>query len=308
MSLADRVIDALLLEMPPVLRWAGAVAKRLRYFDIALEGKSSGSSNTDALTLADLTLQELIVAALRDGNPVFRECRIEAEEETGDLAAFPSESPITLALDPIDGTKTFRDRTGDGYCVMLHARTKEEMLASLVFLPEMGPHGTWVQVARDEVRCGADDPRRTAHDVLSSLPPIDPATRGDSSKIYLIGFQSADPQRAKEVTGLGLEGVAPDDMPGSIYPLLATGAFGGSLIHSPNIYDFPVSAQIARAFGGEAVWVHNGERVNFHEMWMDDRADMLRLPGIVACAVNPETRAKLAHLAKDWNPERYPSN
>src|SRR3712207_1358010 len=114
----DALVAALSQHMPPVMRWAGAVAKRLRQYDIALSGKHSGSANTDALTLADLTVQELLVAALRDGGPLFRRCRIEAEETTGDLARFAAESEYTIALDPIDGTKAYRDRAGDGYAVM----------------------------------------------------------------------------------------------------------------------------------------------------------------------------------------------
>tara|TARA_B100000809_G_scaffold67151_1_gene64062 strand:- start:227 stop:517 length:291 start_codon:yes stop_codon:yes gene_type:complete len=94
-------------------------------------------------------------------------------------------------------------------------------------------------------------------------------------------------------------------MPGSIYPLLADGRFGGSLIHSPNIYDFPVSLQIARILGGDAVWVHDGRSVDFDDLWMDQRADMLRLPGIVACSANHQTLETLVELARDWSRERY---
>jgi 3'(2'), 5'-bisphosphate nucleotidase len=304
---AQQVAAALHREMPPVLRWAGAIARQLRRFNVALDGKSSGSKETDALTLADLALQELVVAALRDGDPVFRRCRIQAEEKTGDLAPFSQESPLTLALDPIDGTKAFRDRTGNGYAVMLHLRSESNVIASLVYLPETGAHGTWVQVDGDTVKCGPDDPSRPAMDVLSNLSPINAASRGESRKIYLIGFQQNDRARAELVTAVGLEGVPPDDMPGSVYPLLATGEFAGSLIHSPNIYDFPVSLQIARAFGGDSVWVHNGEAVHFRETWMDDRADMLRLPGIVATAVDPKVLSTLVEVAKDWSRVRYES-
>ena len=74
-----RLINSLATHLPPAMRWAGSVARRMRSFNIALEGKHSGSSNTDALTLADLTVQELLVGALRDGDPLFRRCRIEAE-------------------------------------------------------------------------------------------------------------------------------------------------------------------------------------------------------------------------------------
>ena len=49
------------------------------------------------------------------------------------------------------------------------------------------------------------------------------------------------------------EVIAPDDMPGSIYPLIASGEFEGSLIHTPNVYDFPVSLHIVRQLGGDDV-------------------------------------------------------
>ena len=302
---SDDVVAAFQEHLPPVVRWAGAVAAQLRRHNIALKGKSSGSRETDALTLADLAVQELLVSALRDSDPIFRRCRIEAEEETGDLDAFTPESPVTIALDPIDGTKQFRDHTGDGWAVMTHVRTEETVVGSLILVPQSGAHGVWVQAYGETVKCGADDPTRLANEVLGTLPTITRQSRSESNRIYLIGFQQHDRERAALVTQLDLEGVPPDDMPSSIYPLLATGEFAGSLIHSPNIYDFPVSLHLARIFGGDAVWVHNGEPVHFCETWMDERADMLRLPGIVACAVDADVRAQLVELARDWNPVRY---
>src|SRR4051794_678086 len=99
------LITALSVHLPAVVRWAGALARRMRNYDIGLGGKASGSALTDALTLADLTVQELLVSALRDTDPIFRHCRIEAEETTGDLQLFAKDAPWTIALDPIDGTK-----------------------------------------------------------------------------------------------------------------------------------------------------------------------------------------------------------
>lgn len=299
------IAAALATHMPAVMRWAGAVARRLRGFNIGLTGKTSGSALTDALTLADLTLQELLVAALRDCDPIFRTCQIEAEETTGDLARFPEQADLVISLDPIDGTKQYRDKTGNGYAVMLHLRSRDTVHYSLVFVPEKGEHGWWVEAHGDRIVCGPDDPARPARDVLQSLTPITTATRPDSRQIYLIGFQQRDVAAAQAVSAAGLAGVAPDDMPGSIYELLARGEFGGSLIHSPNVYDFPVSLHLARILGGDAVWVHNGEPVSFRETWLDDRADMLRLPGIVACSANRETLATLCRVAKDWHRERY---
>lgn len=301
----DEVVGALRQVTPDLLRWSGAIARRMRTFNVALEGKSSGNANTDALTLADLTVQELVVAGLRDRSPVLRQCRIEAEEANGDLAAFAAESPLTIALDPIDGTKYFKEKTSNGYAVMLHLRTQHEVLYSLVFSPEEGPTGTWTQAYGNIVKCGPDDLSRSALDCLERMPAVDRSRRPDSRKIYLIGFQKNDPQNARLVTSAGLEGYAPDEMPGSIYPLLALGTFGGSLIHTPNIYDFPVALHLARLLGGDSVWVHNGEPVNFSTTWMDTRADMLRLPGIVATADSPDKLRILTQLARDWNPHRY---
>ena len=297
--------NAFSTHLPDPVRWCGAVARRLRHFNIALTGKVSGSANTDALTLADLTVQELVVAALRDTDPLFRQCRLEAEEATGDMARFAVDSPYTITIDPIDGTKQYRDKTGNGYAVMVLLRSRETVHYSLVFIPEKGEHGTWVEVVGDRIICGEDDPSRPAADVLRSLRPIDASRRPDSPNIYLIGFQQHDRARAKDVTAAGLRGFVSDDTPGSIYELFARGEFGGSLIHSPNVYDFPCSLQIARALGGDAVWVHNREPVNFDELWLDERADMLRLPGIVACSHNRKTLDILCDLAKDWNPVRY---
>lgn len=303
--LLSQIVAALSREMPAVLRWCGALAKRLRGHNIALSGKTSGSAMTDALTLADLSVQELLVAALRDVDPVLRHCRIEAEEETGDLGKFPTESPYTICLDPIDGTKQYRDKTGNGWGVILSLRTVETLHYSLVYIPETGRDGTWVEVAGDTIRRGADDFSRPARQVLDEMPAVDRATRPDSNKIYMIGFQQADEERARGLAAIGLEGFTADRMPGCIFELFAGGEFGGSLIHSPNVYDFPVSLQIARLLGGDAVWVHSGEPVHFRELWLDDRADMLRLPGIVACSHDREKLRRLCEHAKDWNPNRY---
>lgn len=301
----QEVAEALAAYMPEVLRWAGAVARQLRKFNVAISGKQSGNSNTDALTLADLTVQELVVSALRDRSPLFRQCRIEAEEANGDIGTFATEGELTIALDPIDGTKQYRDRTGDGWAVMLHLRDRETVHYSLVFIPEAGETGTWFEAIGSRIVTGPDDPSRTARAVLDGLEPVDPAARLQSPKIYVIGFQDRDRERSEAVTAAGLEGVAPDDMPGCIYPLLARGEFGGSLIHSPNVYDFPVSLHIARILGGDAVWTDTGEPVHFRDLWTDDRASMLRLPRIVACSVERTSLETMCAVSQGWSPNRY---
>ena len=300
-----KLINSLATHLPPAMRWAGSVARRMRSFNIALEGKHSGSSNTDALTLADLTVQELLVGALRDGDPLVRRCRIEAEESTGDLARFATSGEFTLALDPIDGTKQYRDKTGNGYSIILTLRSPQTVHYTLVFVPESGLSGSWVEARENHIVCGPDDPERPAIEVLHSLPPRPLAPQAGSQKIYVIGFQQHDRAKADVVTKAGLEGVAADDCPGCLYELMARGDYAGSLIHSPNVYDYPAGLHLARLCGGDSLWVHNREPVNFHELWMDERANMLRLPGIIATSPDRSVLSTLCGLARDWNSVRY---
>jgi len=305
MSDLDVIVSELARVLPPVLRWSGAVAKRLRQFNIAVEGKSSGNSNTDALTLADLSVQELIVAALRDAGPILRQCRIEGEESTGDMSLFANDAELAISIDPIDGTKQFRDRTGNGYSVIVHLHDATTPHYSLVFAPEMGPTGTWTEVSASQIRCGPDDTTQTARAVLDGLPDLSRDRSQLGKGIYLIGFQEKDAERAREVDGLGLQGRTSAEMPGSVYPFMATGEYAGSLIHTPNIYDFPVSMHIARLLGGDAVRADNREPVRYADLGMDEGASMLRFSGVIACSEDPAIINQLCNLAQDWDLVRY---
>ncbi|MEY2725555.1 MAG: hypothetical protein RLZZ458_1422, partial [Planctomycetota bacterium] len=222
----QKVIQALQVALPAVMRWGGAIAARMRQYNIAVDGKSSGNANTDALTLADLTVQELLVAALRDADPVLRQCRIEGEETTGDMQRFALDSEMAIAIDPIDGTKQYRDRTGNGYSIICHLHDNQTPLYSLVFAPEMGPTGTWVEVLDGRIVCGPDDASKPARRVLDELPDLTTPPQPSGSGVYLIGFQHRDTQRAREVDAVPwksgtLAGRTSDEMPGSIYPLQA---------------------------------------------------------------------------------------
>ena len=304
----NQIVAELSRVLPSVLRWCGAVAKRLRQFNIAVEGKSSGNSNTDALTLADLSVQELIVAALRDADPILRQCRIEGEESTGDMSLFADNAELAISIDPIDGTKQFRDRTGNGYSVIVHLHDAQTPHYSLVYAPEMGPTGTWTEVTDTKIACGPDDTTRSARAVLDDLSNLGNNRSQPGKGIYLIGFQDKDTDRAREVDTLGLQGRTSDEMNGSIYPFMATGEYAGSLIHTPNIYDFPVSMHIARALGGDAVRADNRESVRYDDLWMDERASMLRFSGIIACSENSGIIDQLCGLAQDWDLVRYKQN
>src|SRR6267143_6206820 len=299
------LIGLLSAHLPRDFRWAGALARQLRRHNIALDEKHSGVPDTDALTLTDLAVQELLVAALRDMGPTVRRCRIEAEETSGDLGRFADQSEWVLGIDPIDGTREYRDRTGNRYSVMLHARTSETIRYSMVYLPEEGPEGTWLEVRDGRIVLGPDDHTRPARTVLDALPPIAAGQPRNSRRILVSGFQGRDAERAQAVRAAGLEGVLGNETPGSLFPLVANGYLGGALVHTPNVYDFPVCMHLARVLGGDAIRAHDGRRVDFREVWRDERAKMFRLPGIVACATDRRVIETLVDVARGWSTDRY---
>ena len=301
----NELVQLLAAELPRAVRWSGALARQLRRHDISLSGKHSGFADTDALTLADLAVQEILVAALRDMGPIVRRCRIEAEESSGDLGRFAEQSEWVLAIDPIDGTREYRDRTGNRYAVMLHLRNQETIHYSLVYLPEEGAEGTWLEVRAGRIVLGPDDRTVAARPALDALPPIALNQRPASRRILVSGFLGREAERARAVSAAGFDGVLGGDTPGSLFPLMASGYLGGALFHTPNVYDFPVCMHIARVLGGDARWVHDGTRVDFRRTWRDERSNMFRLPGIVACASDPSLIPALIDVARTWNPARY---
>jgi len=299
------VVTALSVHMPNVMRWAGGIARLLRQHQISLAGKGTGSAGTDALTLADLSLQEMIVAALRDCDPIFRHCSIDAEETTGDLHLFPDNAPLTIGIDPIDGTRKYRDHAGHGYSIMLHLRNKTEVVYSLVFIPELGPAGWWVEAVGDRIVCGPDDPGRRAEDVLRSLPAISVPAHPVSKTIYVNGFRSNEQEVVNRLRQAGLNGLMSDELPSCPYDLIAKGELAGVLLHSPNVYDFPVILHLMQIIGGQGVFVRDRHAVNFRDLWLDPKASMRRLRGIVACATNSADLQVLCDLSQDWHSDRY---
>jgi 3'(2'), 5'-bisphosphate nucleotidase len=175
----------------------------------------------------------------------------------------------------------------------------------MVYLPDEGPEGTWLEVRSDRIVLGPDDHSRPARTVLDALPPMAVDQPRNSRRILVSGFRGRDAERAQAVSAAGLEGVLGNDTPGSLFPLVANGYLGGALFHTPNVYDFPVCMHLARVLGGDAIRAHDGRRVDFREVWRDERANMFRLPGIVACATDRRVVTTLVEVARGWSTDRY---
>jgi 3'(2'), 5'-bisphosphate nucleotidase len=300
----DDLIPVLAANLPSVVRWAGAVARQLRRHDIGLGGKHSGIASTDALTLADLSVQELLVAALRDMGPRVRACRLDAEESSGDLSAFAPESDVAIGMDPIDGTLMYRDRTGEGYGVMVHVRTSDAVHYSLMYLPEAAPGGLWIEARGGRIVLGPDDVTRPARAVLDALPAVSPP-RSVDRRVVLSEIFAGEEERDGKLTAAGFAPVLGNRLGDSVFPLLARGELAGVISHTPNVYDFPIASHLARILGGDAVWAHTGRPIDFRSLWWDERSKTLRLPGIVVYAADLAVVRTLVEIARAWNPERY---
>ncbi|MBM4075842.1 MAG: hypothetical protein FJ267_09385 [Planctomycetes bacterium] len=188
---------------------------------------------------------------------------------------------------------------------MLHLRNATRVLYSLVYVPEFGEQGWWVEAMGDQIISGPDDRSRTACDVLRSISPLDRTQRPESQRIYVNGFQRRDDLAVSKIEEQGLKGIRSGQVGECLYEMLARGEVDGCLIHSPNVYDFPVIFHLCQILGGDAVWVRNGEPIDFNQKWLDARAKMTRLSGIVACSLDRRILDRLANTARNWNPNRY---
>ena len=127
---------------------------------------------------------------------------------------------------------------------MLNLRSVETVHYSLVYIPEVGPNGIWVEAVGNQIRCGDDDPNRPAIDVLRDLVPIDGNARPDSKTIRLSPPLDT-PEHLQVIADTGLEPIKAVPASGNLYDLFARGAVSGQVIHTPNVYDFPVFLHIA---------------------------------------------------------------
>ncbi len=293
-----QLINTLGARMPDIIRWCGAVARQLRKHDVAVADKGTGYAPADALTLADLSIQEILVDALRDFGPQFHRCRLEVEEDTGDTSAFASESPYTIAIDPIDGTKHFRDRTSDGYGILISLRRADASLYSLAFFPEQGRVGEWVEVNGDRIVHALDDTSMPARHVLDAAPGLDAHAVGRSNTIWVTGYRTNRTVVGKHLAREGLAVVMSDSYSDHVCTELAKGRVDGMLMNRPGVYDAPMWMHVLAALSGVACWAHNRERVDFRDVWYDENTRTQRLSGVVACARDEDQLARLVAVAE----------
>lgn len=116
--------------------------ERAASFARGLEGKVGNSPKLDepsavkqALTLADVGAQEIILEGLREHFP---QVSLAAEEDTKSVAAFPKDAEAQVVIDPIDGTlRSYLEASGP-YAVIVGLAIEGVYHSSLVALPREG--------------------------------------------------------------------------------------------------------------------------------------------------------------------------
>lgn len=122
-------------EFRAAARQAAAVAKRLQG-EVRHRVKHGGSPEAEALSVADLACQDVLLLRLAE---TYAGAAMDAEEETGSVAAFAREGPgrPVIVVDPIDGTLNYLRGSRD-YAVMGALIADGTFRASVIAYPAWG--------------------------------------------------------------------------------------------------------------------------------------------------------------------------
>jgi fructose-1,6-bisphosphatase/inositol monophosphatase family enzyme len=115
---------------------AGCIARRFQGETRTMQKTGKETPEGAALTLADLTAQDVILIALKKE---FSQCSLDAEEDTLTRTHFASEGTNTplMVIDPIDGTLNYSQGSED-YAVMGGWVEKNIFTQALVHYPAFG--------------------------------------------------------------------------------------------------------------------------------------------------------------------------
>lgn len=114
---------------------AGAVAQHLQGHVRNVGKQSSGTPESDALSVADLATQDVLLLRLAES---FAGIAVDAEEDTKIVQRFVPAAPHRplIVLDPIDGSLNYLDNSPD-YAVMGALIEHDRYLASVVHFPAL---------------------------------------------------------------------------------------------------------------------------------------------------------------------------
>lgn len=131
LSLAD-VIGIARFRIEPVLLEAGVVAWEMQARAQSLRGKDTGNAAADALTNADLAVQELILEAVL--KTPLKAAKSACEEDTALVAQLAGEEELWLGIDPINNTKEYQ-RGGKFWNLIFQIHGPEMPLYTFTYYP-----------------------------------------------------------------------------------------------------------------------------------------------------------------------------
>ncbi len=134
----ERVIQILNDVLPETLEEAGKEGIRIQEkgTDIKSSSKTAtGNEAIDLVTEADLALQSIILSKLL--RTELRRCIVMAEEDTKEVTQFTGEEDICITLDPVNGTKRFRDGSM-AWEIVVGARDARQALFTCSHSPRLG--------------------------------------------------------------------------------------------------------------------------------------------------------------------------
>ncbi|MBU0457953.1 hypothetical protein KJ652_06445 [Patescibacteria group bacterium] len=123
----ERAISILKDVLPETMERAGKRGLEIqRQPEIVQKSKTeTGNERFDLVTEADLALQEIVLKELIKTE--LRRCIIKPEEETPTTKKFTGEVPISITIDPVNGTQRFINRS-KAWEIMVGAQTPDQIL------------------------------------------------------------------------------------------------------------------------------------------------------------------------------------
>ncbi len=118
--------------LEPAFVEAGKLALKMQQGVRAYNKFETGNPVADVVTKADLAVQEYLLQAI--SKTQLTECKLFAEEDTPLTSLFSGESPLYLAIDPIDGTAAY-SKGRDNFSTIISLHDGHRMLYTFVYFP-----------------------------------------------------------------------------------------------------------------------------------------------------------------------------
>lgn len=255
----DAIVDRFFERFMPQMEICGRYALSLQQ-RIAARDEKAGDAWTSVLTDADLGVQHYLEAF------VLAECpdwHLHGEEhaQSFNTRYLPASADVQLMLDPINGTRLYKDGS-DGFDILLSLAINQRLMATMSYMP-----------ARGTFYCASRDTGAFTVDVSKSRAPIAAARDSMVLATYQAGHWLGRLPDAVEVFDVSTH-YAPND-PRCCMNSLFTGELGGFLFGDCALLDVGATAFTAHQAGGIATLACGAAFDYFERFDPERRGDLL---------------------------------